>query len=218
MLFKGLPNYLLQGTNHPPRVGGEGGVSSLAGFLHLLGSNIRGATSAPRQQTLRQHDMAMKQQIPAQFSSSFPLLVTYRCCLMVPFDLGPGGTKNHPASPRCAPRCHRGDTPSLAGAGAPRSGWILFQFLVHPQQKPDLQPPAPRDLHLSPDGSGARAGAALAGPSRRWSGAKVTAGFGFGLLCSSPAPVHTPRGFATKPRPRYRGGKAGGGQARGRVR
>lgn len=40
-VFKGLPNYLLQGTDHPPRAGGEGDVSSLTGFLYLLGSSIR---------------------------------------------------------------------------------------------------------------------------------------------------------------------------------
>lgn len=46
------------------------------GFLCLLGSLIGGARSALRHQTLRQHDMAMKQQNLAQFSSSFCLLAT----------------------------------------------------------------------------------------------------------------------------------------------
>ena len=64
-------------------------------FLKAIAGGMR---SAPRQQTLRQHDTAMKQQIQAQFSSSSPLLATNRCCLMVPFDLGPSGTKHHPAS------------------------------------------------------------------------------------------------------------------------
>lgn len=64
-------------------------------FLEAVSGSAR---SAPRWQTPRQHDLAMKQQIPAQFSSSFSLPATNQRCLTVPFDLGPGSTKYHPAS------------------------------------------------------------------------------------------------------------------------
>lgn len=64
-------------------------------FLEAVSGSAR---SAPRWQTPRQHDMAMKQQIPAQFSSSFSLLATNQCCLTVPFDLGPGSMTYHPTS------------------------------------------------------------------------------------------------------------------------